>query len=108
MVLYASNTINRGANVDISQLLSDFFDGLCGAVIGVIAVIAAQTLRASVYGSSITTQDDTGITTANVSEDAICAALYVLALAALYKFANKYTPILLVIIGAVSGQFLFI
>ena len=36
------------------------------------------------------------------------AVLYVLALVVLYKFTNKYTGLLLVIIGAVTGQFLFV
>jgi hypothetical protein len=35
------------------------------------------------------------------------AVLYILALAVLYKFTNKYTSLLLVIVGAVAGQFLF-
>jgi hypothetical protein len=36
------------------------------------------------------------------------AVLYMLALGVLYKFTNKYTPLLLVIMGAVAGQFLFV
>jgi hypothetical protein len=74
----------------------------------VIAIIAAQTLKSSVEGSSITTQNDTNVSIGSVSENATAAALYVLALAGLYKFANKYTPLLLVVTGAISGQFLFI
>lgn len=42
------------------------------------------------------------------SQSASAAVLYVIALAALYKFANKYTPLVLVVIGAIAGQFLFI
>lgn len=36
------------------------------------------------------------------------AVLYLLALAALYKFTNIYTALLLVIFGAVAGRFLFV
>jgi hypothetical protein len=36
------------------------------------------------------------------------AILYLLALVVLYKFTNKYTALLLVIMGAVAGQFLFV
>lgn len=36
------------------------------------------------------------------------AVLYMLALVVLYKFTNKYTALLLVIMGAVAGQFLFL
>lgn len=44
-------------------------------------------------------------TTAQVGPAAV---LYILALAVLYKFTNKYTALLLVIMGAVAGQFLFV
>lgn len=36
------------------------------------------------------------------------AVLYMLALAVLYKVNSKYTALLLVVVGAVAGQFLFI
>jgi hypothetical protein len=42
------------------------------------------------------------------SESASAAVLYIIALAALYKSTNKYTPLVLVIIGAIAGQFLFV
>jgi hypothetical protein len=44
-------------------------------------------------------------TAAQVSSAAV---LFTLALAVLYKFTNKYTALLLVIMGAVAGQFLFV
>ncbi|KUL89796.1 hypothetical protein ZTR_00460 [Talaromyces verruculosus] len=88
-------------------LLSDFFDGLCGAVIGVIAIIAVQILKSSVGGSyDLTTADSA--TLLKISEGASAAVLYMVALAALYKFTNKYTPLLLVVAGAIMGQFLFV
>jgi single-stranded DNA-specific DHH superfamily exonuclease len=42
------------------------------------------------------------------SESASAAVLYIIALAALYNFTNKYTPLVLVAIGAIAGQFLFV
>jgi hypothetical protein len=91
------------------QFLASFFDGLCGSVIGVIAVIAAQILKASIEGPLGRLKDkpisEAIATTAQVGPAAV---LYVLALAVLYKFTNKYTALLLVIMGAVSGQFLFV
>ncbi|KUL82177.1 hypothetical protein ZTR_09556 [Talaromyces verruculosus] len=84
-------------------LLSDFFDGVCAAVIGVIAVIAIQILQASV---SVFAAE--GGTLSDPSESALAAVLYLLAMGALYKFVNKYTPLLLVLMGAIAGQFLFI
>ncbi|OAQ58676.2 chromate transport protein [Pochonia chlamydosporia 170] len=92
-----------------NKFLASFFDGLCGSVIGVIAIIAAQILRASIEGSLDKVKnkpvDEMIVTTAQVGPAAV---LYMLALGVLYKFTNKYTPLLLVIMGAVAGQFLFV
>lgn len=44
----------------------------------------------------------------NFSHSALAAVLYLLAIGALYMFVNKYTPLLLVIMGAITGQFLFV
>uniref|UniRef100_A0A0D2YF08 Chromate transport protein n=1 Tax=Fusarium oxysporum (strain Fo5176) TaxID=660025 RepID=A0A0D2YF08_FUSOF len=92
-----------------NKFLASFFDGLCGSVIGVIAIIAAQILKASIVGSLERVKDkpigDVIDTTAQVGPAAV---LYMLALAVLYKFTNKYTALLLVIMGAVAGQFLFV
>mgnify|MGYP006902567526 FL=1 len=41
-------------------------------------------------------------------ESALAAVLYVVASAVLYKFTNKYTPLLLIAVGAIAGQFLFV
>lgn len=42
------------------------------------------------------------------AQDAICAVLYIVALGVLYRFTHKYTPIVLVLCGALAGQFLFV
>ncbi|GES64372.1 hypothetical protein ATEIFO6365_0008044200 [Aspergillus terreus] len=91
-----------------NKLLSDFFDGLCGAVIGVIAIIAVQTMRSSVQGTETPTDFDNATAIVMVSKSAAAAVLYTVTLAALYKFASKYAPILLVMIGVIAGQFLFV
>ncbi|PQE13870.1 chromate transporter protein [Rutstroemia sp. NJR-2017a BBW] len=80
-------------------LLSTFFDGLCASVVGVIAVIAVQILYASVHSQP-----------KNIDEAAnsgLAAVLYIVALAVLYKFTNKWTPMLLLAAAAIAGQFLF-
>ncbi|KAF4439794.1 chromate transporter [Fusarium acutatum] len=70
--------------------LASFFDGLCGSVIGVIAIIATQILKASIVGSLERVKDkpigEVIDTTAQVGPAAV---LYMLALAVLYKFTNK-------------------
>lgn len=82
------------------QFLATFFDGLCGAVIGVIGVIAAQILQASVHASPTSVD--------KAAQSAAAACLYLLALVVLYKFTNKWTPLLLLACGAIAGQFLFV
>ena len=89
--------------------MSAFFDGLCGAVIGVIAVIAIDILKASVEGSERKSEStDIQKKFERVAHAASAAVLYILTLAVLYKFNHKYTAVLLVICGAVAGQFLFV
>merc|ERR1712093_323189 len=83
-----------------NKLLSTFFDGLCGAVIGVIAIIAVQILDASVHGEPKTLLE--------AANSGLAAVIYVLALAILYKFTNKWTPLVLLACGAIAGQFLFV
>jgi hypothetical protein len=87
---------------DCFKFLAAFFDGLCGAVIGVIAIIAAQILQSSVAGSSSSTLAERAL------ESGPAAVLYFLALGALYRFTNKYTTLLMVVCAAVAGQFIFL
>lgn len=70
---------------------------------------AAQILKASIEGSLDKLKAkpvyEVISRTAQVGPAAV---LYMLALAILYKFNSKYTALLLVITGAVAGQFLFV
>ncbi|KAH8674413.1 chromate transporter [Tricladium varicosporioides] len=83
-----------------NKVLSTFFDGLCGAVIGVIASIAVQIFGASVHGEPKTLEQ--------AANSGLAAVLYMLALAVLYKFTNKWIPLVLLACGAIAGQFLFV
>ncbi|KAH6668735.1 chromate transporter [Halenospora varia] len=83
-----------------NKLLSTFFDGLCGSVVGVIAIIAVQILGSSVHGEPKTFDQ--------AANSGPAAVLYMVALAVLYKFTNKYTPLVLLAGGAIAGQFLFV
>lgn len=69
-------------------------------MIGVIAIIAVEILEASVKG-----QPKTLFEAAN---SGLAATLYMLALLILYKFTNKWTPLVLLACGAIAGQFLFV
>ncbi|KAF3009810.1 hypothetical protein E8E13_010151 [Curvularia kusanoi] len=92
-----------------NQFLSSFFDGLCGAVIGVIAVISFQILKSSVRGPEENFQlQPVEVAIAKAAQSGIAAVLFTIALAVLYKFTNKWAIIVLVASGAVAGQFLFL
>ena len=89
--------------------MASFFDGLCGAVVGVIAVITFQILRSSIHGTAqdlLTKPVELAISKAANSGTA--AVLFTVSLAVLYKFTNKWVIIVLVVSGAVAGQFLFL
>lgn len=72
-----------------------------------IAIIALQTLHSSLEVPDSVTAAVLPQTVIN-AESSSAAVLYIVALAALYKFTNKYTPLLLVAVGAIAGQFLFV
>lgn len=65
-------------------------------------------MKSSVEGTQSLNLVDTVTAITELVKSAPAAVIYVVALAALYKFTNKYTPILLVFVGAVAGQFLFV
>jgi hypothetical protein len=91
------------------QFLSSFFDGLCGAVIGVIAVITFQILKSSIQGTERDFQvKPVELAIARAAQSGIAAVLFTVSLAVLYKFTNKWATIVLIAAGAVAGQFLFL
>ncbi len=69
-------------------------------MVGVIAIITLQILESSVHGDPKTLDQ--------AANSGPAAVLYMLALAALYKFTNKFTPLVLLASGAIAGQFLFV
>ena len=97
-------------SADARQLLASFFDGLCGAVVGVIAIIAAQILKSSVEGSPRNDELGglNGAALSRISHTGSAAVIYVVSLGVLYKFTNKFTPLLLLVSGAVAGQMIFV
>jgi len=81
-----------------------------GAVVDIITIVAVQILKLSVEGSPRNgEQGSVNVALERVSQSGPAAAvLYILALAALYKLTNKYTALLVVISGAIAGQFIFV
>lgn len=74
---------------------------------GVIAIIATQILKSSVEGSSEATTD-TAATLVRLSQEGPAAVLYLIALAVVYKFDNRYTAVVLLVSVAAAGQFIFV
>jgi chromate transport protein ChrA len=91
------------------KFLASFFDGLCGAVVGVIAVISLQILKSSIQGTEQDFQTKpVELAIAKAAQSGAAAVLFTVALAILYKFTNKWVTILVVVSGAVAGQFIFL
>jgi len=77
--------------------------------VGVIAVIGFQILKSSVQGTDRDFQiKPVEVAISKAAESGLAAVLYMVALATLYKFNNKWVPLLLVAFGAAAGQFLFV
>ncbi|KAG8812978.1 hypothetical protein FRC17_001727 [Serendipita sp. 399] len=93
-----------------NKFFAALFDGVCGSVVGVIAIVAFQLLSASINSSYSTPQQNQTQQQLQqrAGHDALAAVIFMLALAVLYKFTNKYTILVLVFLGAVAGQFLFV
>jgi hypothetical protein len=75
----------------------------------VIAVISFQILKSSIQGPEqgfLTKPVELAIEVA--AQSGIAAVIFAVALAVLYKFTNKWATIVLIISGAVAGQFLFL
>jgi hypothetical protein len=74
----------------------------------VIAIVAIDILRASVGFLGRTKPDTLEASLTIATYDAVAAVLYIVTLAVLYKFTHKYTTIIIVLCGALAGQFLFV
>ncbi|KIM25118.1 hypothetical protein M408DRAFT_223676 [Serendipita vermifera MAFF 305830] len=91
-----------------NRFLAAGFDGICGSVVGIIAIVACQILSASVnfqgHGETLTEEQRYQL----VAQNSLAAVIFVLALGVQYASTNRYTIIILVISGALAGQFLFL
>ena len=77
-------------------------------MIGVVAIVAADLLEASVNFPGFITNPSVEERLKTISNNSVAAVLYMLTLSALYKFTSKYTAIVLVVVGALAGQHLFL
>ncbi|CAG8438266.1 2743_t:CDS:2 [Acaulospora morrowiae] len=93
-----------------NKFLAAFFDGITGSVIGIIAITAMDLLKSSLTTSTALAniEDANRRDIIAAQQGSIAAVLYVLTLAILYSFKVPILPLLLVIFGAIAGQFLFV
>lgn len=92
-----------------NQFLSAFFDGIVGSIVGLIAPTALDLLKSSItMSSAINEPDEIRRNIIAAQRGAMAAVLYILTLAALYSFKHRMLALLLVIMGAIAGQFLFV
>ncbi|RHZ80493.1 hypothetical protein Glove_134g78 [Diversispora epigaea] len=92
-----------------NKFMAAFFDGIVGSVVGLIAPTAFDLLRSSIITTgAISVVDENQRNLIALQRGAIAAVLYILTLGALYSIKHKMLAILLIISGAIAGQFLFI
>ena len=92
-----------------NKFLAAFFDGVTGSVVGIIATTALDLLKFSITNVSILKDLPPEKQYFVASQhSSLAAILYVLSLAILYSYRKSMIPFLLVIFGAIAGQFLFV
>lgn len=92
-----------------NKFLAAFFDGVTGSVVGIIATTALDLLKFSITNTSILKDLPSDKQSLVASQhSSLAAILYILSLAILYSYRKSMISFLLVIFGAIAGQFLFI
>ncbi|KAI9327909.1 chromate transporter [Obelidium mucronatum] len=88
--------------------IASFLDGVSGSVVGIIAVTAVKLFHSAIE-SAASPPPGGSIDSQTASVNAVSSLmLYFLTLAVLYNFKDKTTNALVVIVGAITGQFLFL
>jgi putative chromate ion transporter len=92
-----------------NETMAYFFDGITGSVVGIIAITALDILKASVIhlpkpGAVL---DSAGLITL-AAQNTISAIIFVLTFSVLNSVRHQYLSILLVVVAAIAGQFLFV
>ncbi|KAG0344521.1 hypothetical protein BG004_004387 [Podila humilis] len=99
-----------------NETMASFFDGITGSVVGIIAVTALDITKAAIIqvpkniisshgGSAVLGEEQLVIIAAR---NTLSAVIFVLAFMVLNSVKHQYISILLVVVAAISGQFLFV
>ncbi|KAJ3208848.1 hypothetical protein HDU82_001819 [Entophlyctis luteolus] len=88
--------------------ISSFLDGVSGSVVGIIAVTALNLFKSSITSATTTLSGEPPDATSASVGAASSLMLYFVALAVLYTFKDRATSVVLIVGGAIAGQFLFL
>ncbi|KAF9901550.1 hypothetical protein EC991_006032 [Linnemannia zychae] len=92
-----------------NDTMASFFDGITGAVVGIIAITALDILKASVVHLPKPDTIVDSIQAINLaSQNTLSAVIFILSFMVLNSVRHRYLSVLLVVVAAISGQFLFI
>ncbi|KAG0355518.1 hypothetical protein BGZ54_001125 [Gamsiella multidivaricata] len=92
-----------------NETMATFFDGITASVVGIIAITALDVLKASVIHlpkPGVVLDSAELITLA--AHNTISAIIFILAFFVLNSVRHQYLSILLIVVAAIAGQFLFI
>ncbi|KAF9113967.1 hypothetical protein BGX27_000430 [Mortierella sp. AM989] len=92
-----------------NETMASFFDGITGSVVGIIAITALDILKASVIhlpkpGEVL---DSASLITL-AARNTISAVIFILTFSILNSVKHQYLSILLIVVAAIAGQFLFV
>ncbi|KAF9127418.1 hypothetical protein BGW39_005902 [Mortierella sp. 14UC] len=92
-----------------NETMASFFDGITGSVVGIIAITALDILKASVVHLPKPGTVVDSIQAINLaSQNTLSAVIFIMSFMVLNSVRHRYLSVLLVVVAAISGQFLFI
>ncbi|KAF9149021.1 hypothetical protein BG015_009209 [Linnemannia schmuckeri] len=92
-----------------NETMASFFDGITGSVVGIIAITALEILKASVVHlpkPGVVLDGEEWLLLA--AQNTLSAVIFVMAFMILNSVRHQYLSVLLIIIAAIAGQFLFV
>ncbi|KAI8607743.1 chromate transporter-domain-containing protein, partial [Chytriomyces sp. MP71] len=88
--------------------IAGFLDGVSGSVVGIIAVTALQLFRSAMQSAMTSAPGEPALDIQTACVNVVSSLmLYFVSLAAMYAFQDKSMNVVVVVIGAIAGQFLF-
>ncbi|KAK5808289.1 chromate transporter [Linnemannia elongata] len=92
-----------------NETMASFFDGITGSVVGIIAITALDILKASVVHlpkPGVVLDGEGWLLLA--AQNTLSAVIFVMAFMVLNSVRHQYLSVLLIVVAAIAGQFLFV